>query len=240
MSLEQILGSFLILLSVGCSTHKPTEEQNSSLISIDKPIIKNLDEVDPQFKKMQKSLVRIHLQDEQKNTSIGTGFFFKTKELLVTNFHVLEGQPDCIKNNECILHLGLAQNAKDVIEYAVKVSVIFKYRDKDLAFLKVHDTEKLAEIIPLQNKAKNSQGKLMAVGFYHDDPAITFSEGKSLKNQTETHKALSSIIVSAGFSGSPVINKDGELVGVVTSYKPIRGQHIGLAEYIRADDVSSF
>lgn len=233
MSKKTILASLFCLLPLACSTSKTTQ------VEIEQPIIKNLNEVDTQFQTLQKSLVRIHLKDDKQNSSIGTGFFFKTKDMLVTNYHVLEGQPDCLSQNECSVSLGLVKNANSVSEFQTKISVIVKFKDKDLVFLKVHETQQLAGVVPLKNRTQNNQGSLTAIGFYQNEEALTFSQGKKMSTTQSLEKQLTSIIVSGGFSGSPVVNKKGELVGVVSSFKPIHGQNIGLAEYVVADDLDS-
>jgi hypothetical protein len=133
------------------------------------------------------------------------------------------------------VNLGFAKDSKNVTEQTVTVEVVLKNPTKDLIFLKLKDAEKFADekfkqIEPLQSQAKNAKGTLTAAGFYRDNPALTFSQGQTIEN------SLTSIIVSSGFSGSPVLNSKGELVGVVSSYKPIQGQQIGLAQYTTMED----
>lgn len=198
---------------------------------MERPVIKNLSEVDSEFKKMQHSLVRLRItNDKNKEESYGTGFFFRTKDLLVTSQHLFSTGHECLTKLQCQVNMGVAKDSKDVAEQKVDVEVVLKHPSKDLIFLKIKDASTFANAQPLQNQAKNNKGTLTAAGFYQDNPALTFSQGKNIEN------SLTSIIVSAGFSGSPVINNKGELVGVVSSYKPIKGEQIGLAQYTTMDD----
>ncbi|MBY0316829.1 MAG: serine protease [Bdellovibrionales bacterium] len=243
MSSKTLLFIFLFVLPLGCSVLKKRDASvtQSNAISIDQPVIKNLDEVDARSKKLQHSLARIHLRQGANTLAIGTGFFYKSKDIFVTSYHVIEGKPECLTTGACTVFLGFVKNSKEVREIETRISVIFKSEAKDLIVLKIQDASQFSQVLPLQIKAKRKEGRLMTAGFYHDDPALTFSEGQLLKAQSKHAKALSSIIVSAGFSGSPVINRQGELVGVVSSYKPIQGQQtVGLAEYIAADDLNVF
>jgi S1-C subfamily serine protease len=212
-------------------------------VTMDRPLIQSLDEVSPDLKKLQNSLVRLTLVDGEK-TSFGTGFFFRSKDMLVTSHHLFSESHECMTNQKCSLTIGVAKNAKELSEQTVAVEVILKHPDKDLIFLKISDTSKFAHIEPIAAQAKDSQGELTAAGFFQDKPELTFSKGATFKDSplgdVKNSRSATTIIVSSGFSGSPVVNRKGELVGVVSSYRPINGQPIGLALFTSADEKNPF
>jgi S1-C subfamily serine protease len=225
------------LLPLACS-HEPKLKDGT--ITMDRPVIQNLDQVSGDLKKLQKSLVRLSLVDGNK-TSYGTGFFFRSKDLLVTSHHLFSEKHECMTQQKCTITLGSAKNANELTEQSVAVEVVLKHPDKDLIFLKISDSSKFAGVEPIAAQAKNSQGELTAAGFFQDQPALTFSKGSVLTHgNAGNSQASSTIVVSAGFSGSPIVNKKGELVGVVSSYRPIEGQPIGLALFTNADENNPF
>jgi len=227
------VGILLCCFHIGCTTTSP--HQNGDTVTMERPVIKNLNEVDSDFKKLQHSLVRLRVENQmQTEESYGTGFFFRTRDLLVTSQHLFSAGHECLTKLQCTVNMGFATDSKNVSEQKVQVEVVLKHPTKDLIYLKIKDAEKFADVQPLQNQTKNNKGTLTAAGFYQDNPALTFSQGQTLANPQ--NPSLTTIIVSAGFSGSPVLNTKGELVGVVSSYQPLKGEHIGLAQYTTLED----
>lgn len=217
--------SAMILACSQAPALKKSSDELTQKITIDRPVIKNLDDISPDLKKLRHSLVRLRVE-QGKTTSYGTGFFYRSKDLLITSQHLFSEKHECIITKKCHITFGFTKNAKELNEQSMQVEVVLQDYKKDLIYLKVAESAHLKDVIPLNEIAKNNEGVLTAAGFFQDQPALTFSQGKSLSTNS------SSIIVSAGFSGSPIINKNGQLVGVVSSYMPIQGQAIGLAQFI--------
>ena len=228
-----ICGALLSSMLLACVQAPQIKDDK---ITMDKPVIQNLDEVSTDLKKLQNSLVRISVVDST-HTSFGTGFFFRTNELLITSEHLFPEKHSCMTQQKCEILVGFAKNSKELSEKTITVDVVLKNPEKDLIFLKVHNPAQFSSVVPLKDKAKNSNGTLIAIGFFQDQPAITFSQGQTLT--ALPHKPLSTnIIVSSGFSGSPVVNKNGELVGIVSSFRPLEGQPVGLAQLINTNEES--
>jgi S1-C subfamily serine protease len=215
------LGIFVL----GCS-HAPKmkTENKANRISMNRPVIKTLDDADAELKKLQHSLVRLTV-----GTHYATGFFYQSKDLLITSNHIFPEKHECVVSHKCEIVLGIAKNAKELDEHKIEVEVVMRDADKDVVYLKVQDSSHLSQVVPIKSKAKNASGTLTAAGFYQDQPALTFSQGQRIESTNS--QTLTNIIVSAGFSGSPIVNTDGELVGVVSSFRPIEGHKIGLAQF---------
>lgn len=216
-----------ILLIVACS-HSSSQSQNS--IEIDKPLIQNLSTAHPQMQNLKHSLVRLRLGDDHNQSSFGTGFFFKSRDLLVTSLHTFD-KHECLEKNQCELILGFAKSEKEVEEIKIEVKVALKDSQKDLLFFTVKTNDKMANIIPLQEPKTAPSKKIIAAGFYQDGTELTFSHGQ--RRQKHLNETVTTMIVGHGFSGAPVVNEKGEVIGVVSSYHPLQNHNeIGLARFV--------
>lgn len=222
-------GLSLMWLLFSLCTHC-THTHKSSSLEIDKPIIQNLKTAQPQLQNLKYSLVRLHVQDQKNESSFGTGFFFKTRELLVTTLHTFD-KNTCLEKSWCSLLVGFAKNEKDIDEVAVEARVALRDRERDLLFLEVKESERFSQVRPLKENKQKKNSHLVSAGFFQDGTSLTFSHGKSLKKDGSEH--VTSMIVGRGFSGAPVVNEAGELVGVVSSFHPLeQNRDIGIARYV--------
>ena len=149
--LQKIKGnSLLLLIFILCAhcthTDKLTADKSTS-IEMDKPLIQNLTTAQPQLQNLKYSLVRLHVEDKQNQSSFGTGFFFKTRELLVTTLHTFDKNP-CLEKSWCPVKLGFAKDEKDINEIAIEARVVLRDRDRDLLFLEVKQDERFASVQP--------------------------------------------------------------------------------------------
>lgn len=207
-----------------------THTHKSASLEIDKPLIQNLNTTQPQLQNLKYSLVRLRVEDQQNQSSYGTGFFFKTRELLVTTLHTFDKHP-CLEKSWCSLKVGFAKNEKDIDEVGVDARVVLRDRDRDLLFLEVKEAERFSQVRPLKENKQNKNTHLVSAGFFQDSTSLTFSHGKSLKKDGGEH--VTTMIVGRGFSGAPVVNDAGELVGVISSYHPLeQNRDIGIARYV--------
>lgn len=208
----------------------PIYSQTSMLIP--RPLVETLKQVSAPLKKVSQALARIKIKNKSQ-TFYASGFFFGNKETLVTNYHVISPDQKCLETKKCNLHLELVKNELQLSQLDAKAELILVDKKLDLAILRIKNHKKLEDIMPLKIATKTSQ-QIVAVGFYHNNSQLTFSTGQLLsQGLTNT----SSIIIGAGFSGAPVVNQQGEAIGIVTSYRPLQGQSIGLAQFINIDRV---
>jgi S1-C subfamily serine protease len=136
----------------------------------------------------------------------GTGFLIDGKGYLVTNAHV-------VKNST------LVDVQNNLGEY--KARIIHLDRQADLALLKIEDTSFHAfSSLPYSiNKTGAELGEeLFTLGYPRDE--IVYNKGyMSAKTgfQGDTLACQITIAANPGNSGTPVINNDGEVIGIVSS-----------------------
>ena len=138
----------------------------------------------------------------------GTCFSISSNGYFITNYHVVNGVDSAF-----ITH----KNDSD-LKYMVRVV----YRDfkNDLAILKIDDPKYISSgIVPYTFKRKLSDlGEyVFTLGYSKQD--VVFGEGSvsSLSGFNEDSTAYQvSVPVNPGNSGGPVINGDGELIGMIT------------------------
>ncbi|MCB9072908.1 MAG: trypsin-like peptidase domain-containing protein [Bdellovibrionaceae bacterium] len=218
---------------LACSSNPAQEEhslvEDKSIVIIDRPVIKSYKDASATLKQLKHSIVRVKTKKDTAET-ISTGFFYKTPDMLVTALHSFDKDHACRKQEQCELILGLVEDNKPLEEHTLMASMVFQEPERDLIYFKIEKARELMKIVPLQDAESNDRdGALSVGGFYHDNPEMTFTMGKHLYDAK--FKNLTTIIVSQGFSGSPVLNAKGRVVGVVSNFRPIKNHHIGLAQY---------
>lgn len=165
---------------------------------------------------LQNSVVRIMWQktgkkkDEDNITPRGSGFFVG-QNLVATNIH-------CIVDKEIVFTELVSKNSRFAVEGVVAYDI-----ENDLTILKVNGS---AEPIPLGNSDSVQVGDVVcAVGFPGDEDGVltqgTIHEIRESDKRLQIDKYL-----KPGYSGGPVINSDGEVIGVAANI------FIGLASYI--------
>lgn len=135
----------------------------------------------------------------------GTGFFLRSKNLIVTNHHVVEG-------NRMVVIEGAKFNKQ-----LVKV----KYVDSkyDLAFLEAPLTEANLPYIKLGNdESLRERDPVVAIGHPF---GLKFSlKGGIVSNTAEMMNGIPylhiDVALNPGNSGGPLVNADGEVVGINT------------------------
>lgn len=140
----------------------------------------------------------------------GSGFLIDAKGYLVTNAHVVRGSSTIIvlnnKGQEFKASLALLDEAKDI--------AILKIEDQDFV-----PATKLPYSIRKSNSDLGEQ--IFTLGFPKDE--IVYNEGYlSSKNGYNGDTISCQIAVSAnpGNSGGPVLNKNGEVIGVLSTAQP--------------------
>jgi S1-C subfamily serine protease len=137
----------------------------------------------------------------------GTGFLVDVKGYLFTNFHVIENARYIAVQNS---------TGKDL-----QAKVVYRDEQRDIAILKIDDTAfKAPNLIPYGIKKSGSEiaEPVFSLGYPRND--IVYGEGYLAAKTGYNGDTLSvqiSINANRGNSGSPIINRNGEIIGVVNA-----------------------
>lgn len=167
------------------------------------------------FKKIAPATVVIRSELAEGGTSQGSGFIVAANGIIVTNFHVVSHtQKITVKTYDGKLY---------------PVVGIIEYRPwRDLCILKI-DANDLPTVTLGNEKTTNKGENVYVVGA---PLGLEYSITSGIFSGARWNGTLKSIqfsaAVSPGNSGGPLINSQGEVIGIVTEYL-IDGQNLNLA-----------
>ncbi len=159
---------------------------------------------------------------QQKRSSLGSGFIISKDGYIVTNNHVVEGA-DTIKVT--------IDQAGDAQEFTA--ALIGADAETDLALLKI-ESKKALPVLPFGNSDKLEVGEwLMAIGnpFGLDHTVTTgilSAKGRDISSSPFDNFLQTDASINPGNSGGPLINMQGEVIGINTAIIA-SGQGIGFA-----------
>lgn len=186
-------------------------------------IIKGKEKAKQTDNELNKLKSRFSAKDPIVYTTGGTGFIVDTKGYLVTNAHVVEGAKNIA-----------VQNSKG--EYLAKV--VFTDIQKDIAILKIEDDNfKPFTAIPyaVSRSSAALADQIFTLGYPRNE--IVYGQGY-LSAKTgfngDTLSCQIDIAANRGNSGSPILNKNGEVIGILNGRQTntegfafaIQGKHI--------------
>jgi Flp pilus assembly protein TadD len=155
--------------------------------------------------------VMLVLSEKKAGSSLGTGFIVDENGLLITNYHVIEGSEN----------LSVKSNTGG--RYTV-ITILAKDKKRDIAVLKL-DAKNLTPI-ELADSDLVNQGIPVAVLGNPEGYEGTLSTG--IVSAIRTLEPYGKVIqvtapISPGSSGSPIFNKDAQVVAIAT-FGEIEGQ----------------
>jgi S1-C subfamily serine protease len=200
-----LVASALVIPAIPCSAKSSQLKQQERTISLELEFTK----------KSPNPLQRMISFLDWGPNAYATGFLVGGR-LVITAYHVVSGDLDDSKK----LALGFGRHDKlevRIFTNGCEAKVLKVDPDADLALLEVCSTPKQT-VSPAFQSTMNKDEKLMLIARPHGDRIVshgTFYGSYSLKGVEYW-----SVKISArdGFSGSPVYNEQGEVVGVFSGY----------------------
>lgn len=206
MAVAASIAGFISLLTLGLMITYTKKYSNDNYVDLVKELVKTNSEV-YKLKNTNTLHTVVNQKPEPKVDFRGTGFLIDGKGYLVTNAHVINKMKNIY-----------IENTKG--QYFTASSV---YTDNsvDLAILKINDTAfKAVANLPYSIKKANSDlgEQFFTLGFPRKE--IVYGEGYvSAKSGSDGDTTSYQLTVSAnpGNSGGPVINRNGEIIGIITA-----------------------
>jgi S1-C subfamily serine protease len=146
----------------------------------------------------------LSFDEKDERIGLGSGFIVRSDGLIVTNYHVIQGGA------------SVEVRSKTIGAYNVS-GVVAVSREKDFAVLKINAAN--LPVIRLGNSSDVKLGEsVMVIG---NPKGLTGTISAGLISQFRQEESFSLLQTSApiypGNSGGPLINKRGEVIGVVTA-----------------------
>jgi serine protease Do len=206
MAVAASMAGFISLITLGLMIPLTKKYSNEGIQNLVKELNKTNTEVS-KLKTKNNSLPSVPVKPEPKVDYRGTGFLIDGKGYLVTNAHVINKMKNVYVEN----------NKGDYFS----ASSIYTDNNVDLAILKINDTAyKTITNLPYSIKRANSDlgEQFFTLGFPRNE--IVYGEGYvSAKSGNDGDSTAYQLTVSAnpGNSGGPVINRNGEIIGIITA-----------------------
>lgn len=205
MAVAASMAGFISLLTLGLMITYTKKYSNENYVSLVKELVKTNTEV---YKLKNTGAISTNkAKIEPKIDFRGTGFLIDGKGYLVTNAHVINKMKNVY-----------VENTKGQYYTA---NAVYTDNAFDLAILKISDTAfKTVINLPYSIKKANSDlgEQFFTLGFPRNE--IVYGEGyvsaKSGSDGDTTAYQLT-VSVNPGNSGGPVINRNGEIIGIITA-----------------------
>lgn len=205
MAVAASIAGFISLLTLSLMVTLTKKYSNEGYESL----VKELNKTNREVSRLKNTgrLPTVPARIEPKVDFRGTGFLIDGKGYLVTNAHVIGKMKNIyVENNKG--------------EYFT-AAALFTDNTADLAILKINDTSyKTIVNLPYSIKRSNTDlgEQFFTLGFPRNE--IVYGEGYvSAKSGSDGDSTAYQLTVSAnpGNSGGPVINRNGEIIGIITA-----------------------
>ena len=163
----------------------------------------------------------------------GSGFFINEDGLLMTNYHVIHGATIFkVWTYDRVYHYTAEVVAVDPIADLALLQVIMPEHLNDLPF----------HYLTIDPTPMQVGEEVIAIGHPH---GLDFSVSKGMVSHTDRRSRITSYVrsiqstaaINKGNSGGPLINMEGNVVGVNSMIVSPTGEFNGLGHAVRADDV---
>lgn len=196
---------------------------------------KSLDKMSVEEKLLVPSVVRVVADKSNLNDSLmsmaeetddnghGTGFWLSKDGHLMTNHHVADGLPGCLRFHVCTFTVEQTLADGKIIKKKVTAKLLVADKAQDFALFQIQDPSNLI-IKPLTLSKKGFGPAVQTIG-YPGDQTEEDEDGNRKYKVTLANGSISSFMgetvsttmhITGGASGSPVLT-NGDVVGVISN-----------------------
>ena len=199
------IAGIISVLSMGLSAVYNNNKANPQLEQLTRDLANTKTDLRNTKQVLNEVQNKIKVEPGMAPKSGGTGFLIDGNGYLITNAHVLKGQKIIVTNDK-----GQQFLAK----------VCTKDEERDIAVLKIDDRDfKPFSSLPYSlNKKVKLAEPVYTLGYPKDE--VVYSEGylsSETGNKSDTLSYQIAIAADHGNSGGPVLNKNGDVIGILTN-----------------------
>ena len=199
-----------------CNDVLPSVVSVSTELAIS-PSAKNTNNFTPNA--LNQTLQEYFLQDDDSNTSLGSGFLIDSKGYIITNYHVIRNA----KKITVTLHDGQSFIADLIgIDEPTDLAMIKINSQKELPFVELGDSDKL-NIGDWVLAVGNPFGLGNSVSF-----GIVSGKSRDIDMGVYDNFIQTDASINQGSSGGPLFNMEGEVIGINTALFSSSGESIGI------------
>lgn len=200
-----VAASFLVLSLVSVYSIQHNTKQKEQLVLLSNQVNRAIKTQNSLIRKINNSATPAGKPVIQNSVG-GTGFAISTNGYILTNYHIINGADSLY-----------VQNSKGE---SFKVKATYTDPQNDIAILKISDKNfaNLSSIPYTIKKSTSSIGEMVYTLGYPKDDAVLGEGYVSSKNGFvgDTTQYQVAIAVNPGNSGGPVLDNDGNLVGIIS------------------------
>lgn len=194
----------------------------------DEPDRRSIDEVEENLKNLSTGVLMLQTDVDTGDMvgaggrDQGTGYFISSDGLMMTNHHVIDSFPDCMKSFSCEVNFAQAQKDGRRLEFRAHVSLLAMSALHDFALIKVKMPPDVQfSVFEIEKDQVGSD--LVTLGFPADislgqsqKTRLTYSFGKLVGFHGQTY--ATSNYIYGGASGSPLLNAESlKLVAILSN-----------------------
>ena len=155
----------------------------------------------------------------------GSGFFYGSRNRIMTAWHNLSPNPDCRNHLRCTLRFLHTDSRGVKRRFKQTVTITAHNADADFAILQIRLPDVVpAQVLPVARKRIGPE--VSVVGYPAPGFDLLYSHGYLNSLTAGTTRLVASAYVVGGFSGAPVVDlSSGRIVGFAKAWQRPRGQN---------------